>query len=77
MVFDKESQYIDFNVWDYDMTGANDPLGTATLKFEKLPKNEIVELELDLSDTTSGSLIISCEYVELQKVRQPLCIFCY
>jgi Ca2+-dependent lipid-binding protein len=68
MVFDKESQYIDFNVWDYDVTGSNDSLGTATLKFEKLPKNETVELELDLSDTTSGSLIVSCEYIELQKV---------
>ena len=27
MVFDKETQQIDFSLWDYDVTGSNDFLG--------------------------------------------------
>jgi Ca2+-dependent lipid-binding protein len=69
MVFDKEAQGLEFTLWDMDLSGSNDLLGRAKMKFSALKKSGTTDFDLELYDTKSGSLQISCEYVALMQVR--------
>ena len=68
MVFDKEAQGLEFTLWDADLSGSNDLLGRAKMRFSALKPSGTTAFDLELHDTTSGSLQISCEYVALMQV---------
>ena len=75
MVFDKEAQALEFNVWDADFSGSNDLLGRANLRFSTINLGN-TDLNIDLSDTTTGSLQIHCYYVALLQVCEILNFIC-
>jgi Ca2+-dependent lipid-binding protein len=74
MVFDKEAQGIEFTLWDSDLSGSNDLLGRAKLNFSALKNSGTTDFNLELYDTTSGSLQVSCEYVALVQVGFHACV---
>jgi hypothetical protein len=69
MVFDKETQFVELFVYDYDMGSASDFLGKVTLNLDTLPNFDVTELDLDLLETETGTLQLVCEYTPLKKTE--------
>jgi hypothetical protein len=69
MVFDKETQFVELFVYDYDMGTASDFLGKVTVNLDTLPNFETAELDLDLLETDTGSIQLICEYTPLKKTE--------
>lgn len=67
MIYDKECQFVDFTLYDYDQLSAGDFLGKTTISMQCLPKLVEEVFELDLMDVKKGSLNISCLYTPLKK----------
>lgn len=74
MIYDKETQSVLFEVFDYDFSSnitkaiaADDLLGRATLNLDRIQMSKPTEFQLMLHDTKSGSLDVICEYCPLKK----------
>lgn len=74
MVYDKETQSVVFEVFDYDFSSnitksivAADFLGRATLNLDRIQMSKPTEFQMRLHDTKSGSLNVICEYCPLKK----------
>lgn len=70
MVYDKECQFVDFTLYDYDQMSAGDFLGKTTLSMACLPVQTEEEFNLDLMDVKKGSLQVSCQYTPLKKTTE-------
>lgn len=79
MVYDRETQSVVFEVFDYDVStnltkgiGAKDDfLGRATLSLDRIQLSKTTEFNMKLYDTKSGSLNVICEYNLLKKNGRP------
>jgi hypothetical protein len=67
MVFDKETQFVELNCYDYDVGMAPDFLGKLTINFDTLPNFEVVNINQDLNDVETGTIQLACEYLPLKK----------
>jgi hypothetical protein len=74
MVYDKETQSVLFEVYDYDFSSgitkgmaADDFLGRATLNLDRIQMSKPTEFQMRLHDTKSGALNVICEYCPLKK----------
>lgn len=71
MVYDKETQSVLFEVFDYDFStkviSTDDFLGRATLNLDRIQMLKPMEFQMRLHDTKSGSLDVVCEYCPLKK----------
>jgi hypothetical protein len=68
-VFDKETQFVELIIYDYDLGMAPDFLGKLTINLDTLPFNDIKELDLSLNEVDTGTLQLSCEYISFKKKK--------
>lgn len=61
-VFDKETQFIELIVYDYDVGMPPDFLGKLTINLDTLPINELKEMDLSLNEVNTGTIQFTCEY---------------
>jgi len=63
VVYDRGSQVLSFQVFDWDAGGNNKSLGRAELEVYKLPFNRKKHLTLQLTGADKGSIVVSCVYM--------------
>lgn len=66
-VFDKETQFVELIVFDYDLGMAPDFLGKLTINLDTLPLNDIKEMDLSLNEVDTGTLQFTCEFISFKK----------
>jgi hypothetical protein len=68
-VFDKETQFVELTVFDYDLGMAPDFLGKLTINLDTLPINDVKEMDLSLNEVDTGTLQLSCEFISFKKTK--------
>jgi hypothetical protein len=66
LVYDKEVQTLEMEVYDEDLGGAKEPLGDCELAVSLLESGIVQSFNIPLSNTTKGSLLLKCKYLSLQ-----------
>jgi hypothetical protein len=69
-IYDKETQFVELIVYDYDVGMAPDFLGKLTLNLDTIPSKEIKELDLSLSEVETGTIQLVCVYTPLVQQNQ-------
>lgn len=67
LVYDKETQEVECNVYDYDVARKNTFLGRFTVLLSKLQANHVITKQFDLVDVKGGKVLVSCRYAPLVK----------
>lgn len=66
-VFDKETQFVELTVYDYDIGMAPDFLGKLTINLDTLPINDVKDMDLSLNEVDTGTIQLSCEFISFKK----------
>lgn len=69
MIFDKNTQFIELHVYDYDFGSPSDFLGRCTVQLDSLPAGESIDLDIPLIDVDTGSIQLTAHFINLKKKR--------
>lgn len=68
LVFDKETQEVECNVYDHDVVRKDTFLGRFTILLNKLQPHQLITKSFDLIDVSNGKIVVQCKYSPVSKL---------